>query len=227
MNLKKSEVALALYEPDNIRRLEILRDLLAVDALTTKAALLEFSNAENDDLRSTAIWALSLLPTKHDPDVISTLISNLKTNNNASTRLCCVIGLAETKTPEVTKAYIQASTDSNERVATWACLSLSLEGHSRKEAIEALFQRLSASSWDVRLEACKGLIYRKAADQRVVDTLEKMAQESEAKEYNRQDAESKWSLEEYYSKHPDEQRIEMWGNLEEITEQARQIAARN
>jgi hypothetical protein len=97
-------------------------------------------------------------------------------------RLSCAIKLMKAREPEVKQAYIQALNDSFDKVVAVACFELSSRGGS--DSIEALYGVLKHPFWRVRLQACKALMVLKAADEQVVSTLERMAQEPEASEYD-------------------------------------------
>jgi hypothetical protein len=93
------------------------------------------------------------------------------------------------------------------------------------EATTALFNTLSNPSWRVRLQACTSLITLKAADKRVVSTLEKMSQEPEAKIYDAEMDEFEEFNQEVGWKMPDEPEMEWCGKIGTILEKARNLAA--
>ncbi|MBV9469042.1 MAG: HEAT repeat domain-containing protein [Abitibacteriaceae bacterium] len=121
------------------------------------------------------------------------------------------------------KAYIHALSDKNEKVVSIACGELGSQ--PSKDAVTALFTMLSHPSWRIRLEVCKSLIKLKAADGRVVSTLEKMTQEPEAIKYDAETEEFHQHAEEIHRQYPNEPKLEMWGKIGEILAQAQQIAA--
>lgn len=211
--MEKQEIFNLLRNNDKICCLQTLRHLATTDAISTTSVLLDALTEADKHLRERSAWALSLLPLRESPDVVNIFCDLLRNDPSDKMRLCCAIGLMRTKTIQVRDTYIQALKDKNEKVAMIACAQLGFR--DGKESSVALFGTLSHPSWRIRLEACKSLITLKAADKRVVFSLEKMAQEQEAKVYNAE-------IDQISSPLFD---VEMWGKLETITEQARQIAA--
>jgi HEAT repeat protein len=111
--------------------------------------------------------------------------------------------------------------DPDERVIQIACGELGHRGGD--DARAALFETLSHPTWRARLEACKALITLRAADQRVVSTLEAMSHETEAAKYDEEVADFQQRLAEMGN--PKEFQGS-WGKIAAILEQARQIAAK-
>jgi hypothetical protein len=150
-------------------------------------------------------------------DSTKALISGLLSDGSDRERYRFAVKLMRIEEPEVKQAYIQALSDSSDRVAQIACLQLSWRG--RTEAEKALYRVLEHPSWRVRLEACKAFIVLKAVNRQVVAALEQMAQEPEAAEYNAQ-------IEMFDSIMVDanlDNELEMWGRIDTILEQARRI----
>ncbi len=221
--MAKQEVFSVLRDEDRFRRLQTLRTLSEKNAASTTSALLDALEGTDKQLHSRSAWALSLLPLKKSPEVANALVSHLQNDPDTGVRLCCAIGLMSNEAPEVRDAYIHAVTDENEKVAQIALGQLGFRGGA--EATTALFNTLSNPSWRVRLEACKSLITLKAADKRVVSTLEKMAQEPEAKVYDKELDEFDEINKQVHSEMPDEPEMEMWGKIGTILQKAREIAA--
>ena len=221
--VSKQDVLAALGAPDRIKCLQTLRILSQKNSASTGSILLATLAGKDQRLRLRAVWALALLPLKTQPRVIKALASLLQSDPDRRVRLCCAIGLMSAKGPLVEKAYLHAVADSDEKVGQIACGELGERGGAKAEA--ALFRTLTTRSWDVRLSACKALITLKAADQRVVRTLEKMATEPEAKEYDAQIEEFKKQERQLSTQHAAPP-IETWGKVGTILEQARRIADR-
>lgn len=218
--MTKQEIFNALRDDDRTRCLKTLRLMAEKNSTSTTSFLLEALDDEDKKLHSRSVWVLSLLPLKENFEVANALTHCLKNDADQNVRLCCAIGLMSHKTSPVRDAYISAVRDVYDKVAQIACGQLGFFGGM--EATTALFETLSNPLWRVRLEACKALITLKAADKRVVSTLDQMCQESEASKYDAEHDEFERLIGNVEL--PDEWQG-MWGKIGTILEQARQIAA--
>ena len=111
------------------------------------------------------------------------LAAQLTNNTDSEIRLCCASVLMSVPGSAVDRAYEQALFDPSEKVAQLACNEMVFRANSSSSG--ALFLVLTNRSWSVRHAACVALIRQKAADTRVVATLEALAREPEAEEYAR------------------------------------------
>jgi HEAT repeat protein len=223
--MEASEFFEILRDTDKRRCLEKICRLSETDGTSISSMLLNALEESDDRLRRRAAWILTKPSFKEFSGVTNAFISHLRNDSSDDVRLTCAIGLMSRETPQVREVYIHAIKDKNEKVAQISCLQLGSYGGEK--AIAALFERLAHNStWCVRLQICKALITAKAADQRVVTTLEKMSLEPEAKEYDAQNDEFAKIYQEIHSKMPNEPKIKMWGKIGTILEQAKQIAAR-
>jgi HEAT repeat protein len=213
------QVLAALGEDEPITRIQAIANLRDSHRAETTMAVLQALDAPDERLRAGAASSLGVLQAHEE--IADELISHLQHNTSARVRFGCAVTLMRVETPEVRQAYIGALKDTHEKIVQIACMELAHGGG--EEAIEALFPVLAHDSWRVRLEACKALITLKAADQRVVSTLESMSREAEAARYDAQIEE--FERQERERNTPAEFRG-VWGKIGTILEQARQIVAK-
>lgn len=220
----EQQIMLALQERNRLTLIQTMGELRKAHRIEVREVLLSALESPDPLLRGNAA---SQLPTiRQDLEIRDELISHLHTSPYRGVRLACAICLMSAEVPEVRQAYIQAlkdpyEKDPYEKVVRIACMELGHRGGAAATA--ALLQVLGHPSWHARLEACKALITLKAADPRVVSTLEAMSREPEAAKYDAQIAmfrrmEAQSGLSEEFKG--------SWGTLGTILEQARHLATK-
>jgi hypothetical protein len=201
------------------RELTALRHQAPVEALDAIIILL---GSPEQEVRRRAGKSLSIFR-EYLESGVQGLVEHLVQNADAHVRLSCAIKLMDNPTKPVTLAYRRALEDPFDKVAQIACLEVGHRGGVG--STEALMRTLDRSSWRVRLEACKALITQGTADERVVTTLEAMAQEPEARVYDKECDEFE-AIEQEVQQESGEASPwgRPWGKLETILNQARSLA---
>ena len=189
----------------------------------TIGALVKAMDHPEDLVRVRAARAISMHHAAKD--VSGDMARHLLTNPSEGARVSCAIGLMSVYTPAVREAYIRALDDKADRVVRMACGEVAYRGGAG--AAEALSRKLDHPSWRVRLEVCKGLIVLKAADGRVVKTLEDMSKDPEAAVYDAEiDEFNRIDQEVAREMGPLPEEAKGWGKIGEILAQARQVASK-
>lgn len=214
-----------------IERMRALRQRREQSPAETLKALVQLLEHPEPPIRRRAGGGLSLFSKLRGGEITvedhaASLGRILVNGEDEQVRLSCAISLMPVGGDVVDRAFLKALADSSEKVVQLACLEMSTRGG--REAVEALLGMLSHPSWRVRLEVCKALITRKAADPRVVATLEAMSREPEAVAYDTEveqfDIEFKELLGEFLrSAGADEADPEPWGKLNTILANARAL----
>jgi len=189
-----------------------------MEAFDAIIALMEHSN---EKVRRRAGSALERFPRQVEQraDVV---IEHLLHNPNPWVRLSCAIKLMSVETALVTLAYRHALEDSFDKVVQIACSEVGCRGGIANTS--ALIRVLGHTSWRVRLSACIALILQRAAGQSVVETLEVMSREPEARIYDAECDELDRVFQDVYRKLSETAPCEWWGKLNTILEQARNLA---
>ena len=215
------QILAALPTRDIIARTNELKRIRGSHPEETAAIVCKLLESPDQQVRRSI--SRDILSLCEGSQVEAALIKNLGSNHDHAVRLGCAIHLMSRHSPAVRDAYIRALHDPYDKVVQIAVGELGYRGGS--EAKEALNATLSHPSWRVRLEVCKALITSKYADDRTVSTLEEMRYEPEAAQYDAEIEEMDRDNREMESRGL--QAGEMWGNLNRIIGQAKNIAAQN
>ena len=221
--MNEEELIKILQDDDGSARLHSLSQLRDRAPVETLSALISLLNSPEQELRRRAAGSLSMFRDHVEPKA-DILVDHLLGNTDPRVRLSCAIALMTVGTLSVTQAYVQALGDSSDRVVKIACVELRFR--KGVDSTTPLMRILGHPSWSVRLEACKALIQQKTADQRVVSTLEQMAKEPEAIEYDAADDEMERTEKEQFGSEPPPYGPR-WGKLHTILAQARAVADTN
>jgi len=226
MNIEQTLVNILRIE-DPGQRLAALAELREADPVAAMTAAIGLLDSPDKALRLQAVKLLSFFKSKAtliEPHV-ERLAEHLQRHSDEWVRFGSAVMLMSVESSPVERAFIAALRDSFEKVAQIACVEL---GGCRSEAArQALVETLNHPSWRVRLEVCKALIKQQAAAERVVDTLEQMNREPEARAYDVECDEIDAIVKEAEGDQSPEWWDGRWGRMNEILNQARAIASRS
>lgn len=192
-------------------------------------ALIPLLHHPEEEIRRRVGSALNLFSELDEPVKVEQkadeLAHYLEHGDDPRLRLRCALLLGPVHSPGVDRAVLRALGDPFDSVVTWACHEAA--ERCGAEGIAAVQDLLNHSSWQVRLTACITLIQQKAADQRVVATLEALMREPEAAEHDAFDEKLRdFNKEEGLLSSADEAELHRWGKMASILEKAREVASR-
>lgn len=127
--------------------------------------------------------AAILLGRQLDSETAAQLRWRLCHDPSSHVRLCCLASLRGDRDPDTVEAAVAALHDPAEAVVVAACCFLGERGDSR--AIAPLRARLDHPSWAIRFHACHALVRLGGEDLRVIEVLEQLREEPEAREHDR------------------------------------------
>lgn len=226
MNIESTLSAILRLE-NQAKRYAALAELREAEPVAAMTAMIGLLDSPDKALRLQAVRMLPLFKSKAaliEPHV-DRLAQHLQRHPDEWVRFACAVTLMSAEGAAVEGAFIAALRDSFEKVAQIACFELA--SHQSEAERQALVETLHHPSWRLRLEACKALITQQAAAERVVDTLEQMDREPEARAYDVECDKVDAIIKEAEGGQSPEWWDGRWGRMNEILNKARAIANRS
>jgi|GEM_PF-2628948 len=156
------------------------------------------------------------------PFVIQALIERLSADDSDIVRAMAAFSLANFKNREAAPALINALHDSSWKVILSACRTLQTLGLS--EVATELFALLQHDNWMVRLSAAETLLQFGVKDVRILDALELLTAQPEAREHDEMITElTKLKQQLDNEDTPIEDQISIPQSLDEILAEARRV----
>jgi HEAT repeat protein len=181
--------------PENLAQDRLLHaaviDVINRDEIS--AAVLCALDDPSVDVRMQAAIMANNLTT---PDAEATLIRHLLTDPVSGARALCAMALLDKSSQPVRDAFLVALKDQRSTVVSTACTGLKRIGSDA--AIEPLRWVLNHPGWFVRFNACEALFALGAVDRQVITSLERLADEPEAANYDHMVTDSTGFEREYY-----------------------------